>query len=87
MCRWLRSTGSSFTARHGFSSRIVQEKDQIEIMKDEIRKMKKIIKKGIVVTNEKFGDEKTKDHRIPNVCQAMDIPYINLHTFLDTLLE
>lgn len=45
------------------------------------------LKGGVVVTNEKLGDEKTKDHRIPNVCQAMNIPYINLHSFLDTVLE
>ena len=46
----MRSTGSSFTARRRFSPRIVEEPDQIEIMKDEIRTMKKIIKNGIVVT-------------------------------------
>ena len=55
MCRWLRSTGSSFTARR-FSPRIVEEPDQIEIMKDEIRTMKKIIKNGIVVTMNAAGD-------------------------------
>ena len=56
MCRWLRSTGSSFTARRRFSPRIVEEPDQIEIMKDEIRTMKKIIKNGIVVTMNAAGD-------------------------------
>ena len=56
MCRWLRSTGSSFTARRRFSPRIVEEPDQIEIMKDEIRTMKKIIKNGIVVTMNEAGD-------------------------------
>lgn len=56
MCRWLRSTGSSFTARRRFSLRIVEEPDQIEIMKDEIRTMKKIIKNGIVVTMNAAGD-------------------------------
>ena len=56
MCRWLRSTGSSFTARRRFSPRIVEEPDQIEIMKDEIRTMKKIIKNGIVVTMNVAGD-------------------------------
>ena len=56
MCRWLRSTGSSFTACRRFSPRIVEEPDQIEIMKDEIRTMKKIIKNGIVVTMNAAGD-------------------------------
>ena len=56
MCRWLRSTGSSFTARRRFSPRIVEAPDQIEIMKDEIRTMKKIIKNGIVVTMNAAGD-------------------------------
>ena len=56
MCRWLRSTGSSFTARRRFFSLIVEEPDQIEIMKDEIRTMKKIIKNGIVVTMNAAGD-------------------------------
>ena len=56
MCRWLRSTGSSFTARRRFSPRIVEEPDQIEIMKDEIRTMKKIIKDGIIVTMNAAGD-------------------------------
>lgn len=46
-----------------------------------------LIKGGSIVTNEKLGDEKTKDHKIPNVCQALEIPYMNLHTFLDTILE
>ena len=52
----MRSTGSSFTARRRFSPRIVEEPDQIEIMKDEIRTMKKIIKNGIVVTMNAAGD-------------------------------
>ena len=52
----MRSTGSSFTARRRFSPRIVEEPDQIEIMKDEIRTMKKIIKNGIIVTMNAAGD-------------------------------
>ena len=52
----MRSTGSSFTACRRFSPRIVEEPDQIEIMKDEIRTMKKIIKNGIVVTMNAAGD-------------------------------
>lgn len=42
---------------------------------------------GSVVTNEKMGDEKNLDYRIPNVCQALGIPCINLHSFLDCVLE
>ena len=42
---------------------------------------------GTVVTNEKLGDNKTKDYKIPNVCQALSIPYMNLHSFLDQVLE
>lgn len=42
---------------------------------------------GTIVTNEKLGDNKTKDYKIPNVCQALNIPYMNLHTFLDQILE
>ena len=45
----MRSTGSSFTARRRFSPRIVEEPDQIEIMKDEIRTMKKIIKEALPI--------------------------------------
>ena len=42
---------------------------------------------GTIVTNERLGDSKTKDYKIPNVCQALNIPYRNLHTFLDHILE
>lgn len=42
---------------------------------------------GTVVTDERLGDVKTLDIKIPNVCQALDIPYMNLHSFLDTILE
>lgn len=42
---------------------------------------------GTIVTDEKLGDSKTKDYKIPNVCQALEIPYMNLHTFLDQILE
>lgn len=46
-----------------------------------------LLRDGSVVTNEKLGDEKTKDIKIPNVCQALGIPYMNLHSFLDHVLE
>lgn len=42
---------------------------------------------AIVVTDERPGDIKTKDYRIPNVCQALSIPCINLRVFLDRVLE
>ena len=42
---------------------------------------------GTIVTNERLGDSKTKDYKIPNVCQALNIPYMNLHTFFDHILE
>lgn len=45
------------------------------------------LKGGTIVTDEKLGDNKTKDYKIPNVCQALQIPYMNLHTFLDQILE
>ena len=46
-----------------------------------------VLQGGTIVTNEKLGDNKTKDYKIPNVCQALNIPYMNLHTFLDQILE
>ncbi|MEY8420870.1 DUF4411 family protein [Oscillospiraceae bacterium 44-5] len=42
---------------------------------------------GSIVTNEKLGDMKTLDCKIPNVCQILKIPYMNLHTFLNNILE
>ncbi|MBR0092477.1 MAG: DUF4411 family protein [Lachnospiraceae bacterium] len=46
-----------------------------------------VIHNGCVVTNERLGDENTKDYRIPNVCRALGIPYMNLRDFLDEVLE
>ena len=46
-----------------------------------------VLQGGTIVTNEKLGDNKTQDYKIPNVCQALNIPYMNLHTFLDHILE
>lgn len=45
------------------------------------------LEEGTIVTDERLGDEKTKDIKIPNVCRAMGIPYMNLHSFLDEILE
>ena len=42
---------------------------------------------GTIVTDERLGDSNTKDYKIPNVCQALNIPYINLHSFLYRILE
>ena len=42
---------------------------------------------GTIVTDERLGDSNTKDYKIPNVCQDLNIPYINLHSFLDRILE
>ena len=42
---------------------------------------------GTIVTDERLGDSNTKDYKIPNVCQALNIPYLNLHSFLDRILE
>jgi len=46
-----------------------------------------LMKNGSIITNEKLGDESTKDYKIPNVCQALGVPYMNLHSFLDHVLE
>ena len=34
---------------------------------------------GTIVTDERLGDSNTKDYKIANVCQALNIPYINLY--------
>lgn len=46
-----------------------------------------IVNKGCVVTNERSGDEKSGDYKIPNVCKGLDITYMDLHTFIDTLVN
>lgn len=45
------------------------------------------LKDGIIVTDEKFGDSKNKNYKIPNVCEELDIPFMTLHKFLDQILE
>ncbi|MDN0033999.1 DUF4411 family protein [Oscillibacter valericigenes] len=40
-----------------------------------------------VITDEKVGDEKTGDYKIPNVCKKYDIDCISLSQFLDSVLE
>ena len=42
---------------------------------------------SIIVTNERPGDESTKDYRIPNICKKLDIPCITLKQFLDIILD
>lgn len=46
-----------------------------------------IVKNGCIITNERLGDEKSGDYHIPNVCKGFDIPYMNLHAFLDDLIQ
>ena len=45
------------------------------------------VREGIIVTDEKMGDNNSKDYKIPNVCKALGIPCMNLHTFLDQILD
>lgn len=40
-----------------------------------------------IVTNERPGDENSKDYKIPNICRKMDIPCISLKQFLDIILD
>jgi hypothetical protein len=40
-----------------------------------------------VVTNERLGDENTRDYRIPNVCRKYEIPYMSLNEFINEILE
>lgn len=46
-----------------------------------------IAKHGCIVTNERPGSGNNGDVRIPNVCKGFDITYMNLHSFLDLLLQ
>lgn len=46
-----------------------------------------IVNNGCIVTNERLGDEKTGDYHIPNVCKGFDITYMDLHTFLDLVIQ
>ena len=46
-----------------------------------------ITKSGCIVTNERLGSGNNGDVRIPNVCKGFDIAYMNLHSFLDLLLQ
>ena len=46
-----------------------------------------IVKNGCIVTNERSGDEKTGDYHIPNVCKGFNITYMDLHAFLDQLIN
>ena len=46
------------------------------------------VNSGIIITNEKPGDTKNaKNYKIPNVCNEMGIPWMNLHDFIDTIVE
>ena len=46
-----------------------------------------IINNGCIITNERLGDEKSKNFRVPNVCKGFDVPYINFDTFLDMIVN
>lgn len=46
-----------------------------------------IEKGGCIITNERLGDEKSKNFRVPNVCKGFDVPYINFDTFLDMIVN
>lgn len=46
-----------------------------------------IVNNGCIVTNERPGDEKTGDYHIPNVCKGFDVPYMNLHAFIDEIVS
>ncbi|MDR0288230.1 MAG: DUF4411 family protein [Clostridiales bacterium] len=41
----------------------------------------------VVVTNERLGDENTKDYRIPNICKKYNTPCISLNDFIDEIFE
>ena len=42
---------------------------------------------GCVVSNERWGDEKTGDYHIPNVCKGFGVSYMDLSTFLDRIIQ
>ena len=42
---------------------------------------------AIVVSDERFGDAKNGDYRIPNVCKEMGIECISFRTFIDQILD
>lgn len=46
-----------------------------------------ITNNGCIITNERPGDEKTGDYHIPNVCKGFEIPYMNLHAFIDQIVN
>lgn len=47
-----------------------------------------ILSNGCIVTDEKPGDTRNSNKfRIPNVCVAMKIPYIDLREFMDRILD
>jgi len=46
-----------------------------------------IVNECTVVTNERLGDEGSRDFRIPNVCRKYDTPYLNFSEFINEVLE
>ena len=45
------------------------------------------VKNGCIITDERPGDIKSKNYKIPNVCSELGIRHINLKEFLDLILE
>jgi hypothetical protein len=43
--------------------------------------------KCTVITNERSGDESTKDYRIPNICKKYNITCISLNEFIDEIFD
>lgn len=46
-----------------------------------------LVEGAAIVSDERLGDEKTGDYRIPNVCRRYNIDCITLNDFLDRILE
>ena len=46
-----------------------------------------ITKNGCIVTNERPGSGNNGDVRIPNVCKGFDLTYMDLHAFLDLVIQ
>lgn len=45
------------------------------------------IEDATIISDERLGDEKTRDYHIPNVCRKYGIECITLNDFLDIILE
>ena len=45
-----------------------------------------LVNNGTIVTDERFGDEKNGQIKIPNVCRAKNIPCITLREFIGVIM-